>query len=59
MFKIIVLSAVDRPSFLLDSTFSTSQIAEEVARRFGYATMAPFASSSFGMPHSWLAVDPD
>ena len=58
MFKIIVLSAVDCPSFLLDSSLSRFQIAREVARRFGYATMAPFASGGFGMPHSWLAVDP-
>ncbi len=58
MFKIIVLSAVDRPSFLLDSSLSRFQIAREVARRFGYATMAPFSQAGFGMPHSWLAVDP-
>ncbi|MDZ4837428.1 MAG: hypothetical protein SGJ27_26885 [Candidatus Melainabacteria bacterium] len=57
MFKIIVLSAFDRPSFLLDSSLSNFQIAREVARRFGYATMAPFSDGCFGMPHSWLAVD--
>ncbi len=58
MFKIIVLSAVGSPSFLLDSSLSRFQIAREVARRFGYATMAPFASATCALPHSWLAVDP-
>jgi len=58
MFKIIVMSAEGCPSFLLDSSLDRFQIAREVARRFGYATMAPFASSSCALPHSWMAVDP-
>lgn len=58
MFKIIVMSADGAPSFLLNASLNRFQIAREVARRFGYATMAPFASSACALPHSWMAVDP-
>jgi len=58
MFKIIVLSEAGRPSFLLDKSLTRFQIAREVARRFGYATIAPFTQSGFALPHSWLAVEP-
>lgn len=58
MFKIIVMSADGAPSFLLDASLNRFQIAREVARRFGYATMAPFASPACALPHSWMAVDP-
>ena len=58
MFKIIVISAAGRPSFLLDNTLTRFQIAREVARRFGLATLAPFANSACALPHSWMAVDP-
>ena len=58
MFKIVVISAIGQPTFLIDSALSRAQICREVARRFGYTMLAPFASSSFAMPHSWVAVDP-
>lgn len=58
MFKIIVISALGSPSFLIDSDRNRFEIADEVARRFGYATLAPFAGGGFALPHSWLAVDP-
>ena len=58
MHKIIVISASGKPSFLMDSGSSHAQISNEVARRFGYALKAPFASASWAMPHSWVAVTP-
>ena len=56
MLEVTVISRSDKPSFQISEGLSHWEIQREVARRFQFATQAPFASSDWPMPHSWLAV---